>query len=106
MAPTQLVPEQIAHFDQQGFLVLRAEEHNLINPADLQKWTEEVKHLPRELGKWMPYDEITPSGAFQSFSRLFFQLLTNKHPYPPFITAQAITDPTPGTRRRKTVNAH
>ena len=61
MAPIQLTPSQIEHFDTQGFLVLRAGEHNLVNPNDIQTWTNEVKNLPREKGKWMPYDEITSS---------------------------------------------
>nr|POE54465.1 putative phytanoyl-coa dioxygenase [Quercus suber] len=65
MAGLQLSAEQIAHFDEQGFLVLRATEHGLVEPAMLQRWTEEVKNLPREHGKWMPYDEITKSGERQ-----------------------------------------
>lgn len=60
-----LTPAQIEHFDTQGFLVLRAAEHGLVDPAALQQWTSEVRNLPREKGKWMPYDEITPSGERQ-----------------------------------------
>ncbi|WPG99168.1 2-aminoethylphosphonate dioxygenase [Acrodontium crateriforme] len=65
MATTQLTPAQIQHFDDEGFLVLRANEHNLIDPTVLQQWTNEVKALPREHGKWMPYDEITADGSRQ-----------------------------------------
>ncbi len=63
--PVQLTPAQIKHFDTQGYLILRAEEHNLISPAVLQQWTAEVRALPREQGKWMPYDEITATGERQ-----------------------------------------
>jgi len=65
MAPLQLTPEQVAHFDSQGYIVLRADEHNLVDPSELQKWTSEVRDLPREKGKWMPYDEITATGERQ-----------------------------------------
>nr|POE87726.1 putative phytanoyl-coa dioxygenase [Quercus suber]POF00897.1 putative phytanoyl-coa dioxygenase [Quercus suber] len=65
MAVLQLTAEQVAHFDNQGYLVLRAAEHRLVEPAVLQQWTEEVKEWPRENGKWMPYDEITKSGERQ-----------------------------------------
>ena len=65
MASSQLSPAQIDQFDTQGFLVLHANEHNLVQSSNLQKWTCEVKNLPREKGKWMPYDEITPTGERQ-----------------------------------------
>jgi 2-aminoethylphosphonate dioxygenase len=65
MAPIQLTQEQVRHFNEQGFLVLRAHEHCLVDPAALQRWTNEVRSLPREHGKWMPYDEITASGERQ-----------------------------------------
>lgn len=65
MAPLQLTASQIDHFNTQGFLILQAHEHNLVNVSDLQRWTNEVKNLPRDNGKWMPYDEITSSGERQ-----------------------------------------
>ena len=65
MTRLQLSQEQLEHFKTQGFLVLRASEHGLIDPAILQDWTQQVRHLPREKGKWMPYDEITPGGERQ-----------------------------------------
>lgn len=65
MAELILTDDQIARFDEQGYLIIRAHEHNLISPALLQQWTSEVRNLPREKGKWMPYDEITPSGERQ-----------------------------------------
>ncbi|KAF7195183.1 2-aminoethylphosphonate dioxygenase [Pseudocercospora fuligena] len=60
-----LTDEQIAHFDDEGFLILRASEHGLIDTEVLKTWTNEVRNLPREHGKWMPYDEITESGERQ-----------------------------------------
>lgn len=65
MAPLQLTTEQIKHFDRQGFLILRLNQHELVDPATLQQWTTEVRNLPRENGKWMPYDEMTASGERQ-----------------------------------------
>ncbi|EMC93346.1 hypothetical protein BAUCODRAFT_150689 [Baudoinia panamericana UAMH 10762] len=65
MAAIQLSQEQVQHFDCEGYLVLSAYEHGLVDPSSLQQWTDEVRNLPREHGKWMPYDEITPSGQRQ-----------------------------------------
>lgn len=65
MAGLILTDEQIDHFDKEGFLVLRSHEHGLIDPDVLQQWTAEVRNLPREHGKWMPYDEITSTGERQ-----------------------------------------
>jgi hypothetical protein len=62
MAKLQLSKRQLDHFDQKGFLVLRADEHHLIDPTTLKQWANEVQALPREKGKWMPYDEITSTG--------------------------------------------
>lgn len=65
MGPLQLAPTQLSHFETEGYLILRASEHNLVSPSELQRWATEVQNLPRENGKWMPYDEITPSGERQ-----------------------------------------
>jgi len=65
MAPLQLSQEQLDHFKTQGYLILRTSEHGLVDPRILQDWTQEVRNLPRENGKWMPYDEITPNGERQ-----------------------------------------
>jgi hypothetical protein len=56
---------QIQHYKDQGYLVLRANEHNLVDPIELQRWTHEVANWPRAKGKWMPYDEINSSGEKQ-----------------------------------------
>lgn len=56
---------QIAFYHEQGYLVLRANEHNLVNPPALQSWTDDVAQWPREKGKWMPYDEINSQGERQ-----------------------------------------
>lgn len=53
-----LTDEQIAHFDTQGYLILPCQSHNLVSPPLLQKWTNEVRNLPREHGKWMPYVSV------------------------------------------------
>jgi hypothetical protein len=53
---------QVQAFREQGFLVLRANEHSLVDATDLQNWTNEVADWPRLKGKWMPYDEVTASG--------------------------------------------
>lgn len=65
MAPVQLTAQQTQRFNVQGFLVLRAAEHGLIDSSTIQAWTDEIRKLPREYGKWMPYDEITASGVRQ-----------------------------------------
>lgn len=62
---TTITPSQKTHFDTQGFLILRASEHNAVDPPTLQRWADEVSNLPREAGKWMPYDEITSTGERQ-----------------------------------------
>jgi 2-aminoethylphosphonate dioxygenase len=61
--PFQLTEEQIASYNEQGYLILRAQEHGLIeNPADLKVWSEQVKSWPRVKGMWMPYDEKSSKG--------------------------------------------
>lgn len=65
MASIKITQAQKSHFDTQGFLVLRASEHEVVDPSTLQHWADEVSNLPRETGKWMPYDEITSSGERQ-----------------------------------------
>lgn len=65
MSSLQLSQAQLEHFKTQGFLVLRAKEHDLVDPATLKDWTQQVRNLPRENGKWMPYDEITSEGERQ-----------------------------------------
>ncbi|QIX00973.1 hypothetical protein AMS68_006490 [Peltaster fructicola] len=61
----KLSAKQIERFDVDGFLILRQEEHRLIEPSLLQAWTTEVKSLPRLCNKWMPYDELTSNGTRQ-----------------------------------------
>jgi hypothetical protein len=62
---TTLNSSQIQQYRDQGYLVLRANEHSLVDPIELQKWTEEVANWPRAKGKWMPYDEVNSSGEKQ-----------------------------------------
>lgn len=63
--PYLLSPEQIAQYHEDGFLILLAAEHNLVNPPRIGQWTAEVKAWPKEKGKWMPYEEINSQGESQ-----------------------------------------
>jgi hypothetical protein len=65
MSFVNLTPAQIQHFDTEGYLVLRHSEHGLVSPSELHLWTDQVRNLPRESQKWMPYDEISASGERQ-----------------------------------------
>ncbi|KAJ5090835.1 hypothetical protein N7532_009519 [Penicillium argentinense] len=60
-----LAPEQVVSYHKNGYLLLRAPEHQLVDPADLKKWTGEIQAWPRVKGKWMPYDEINMNGERQ-----------------------------------------
>lgn len=60
-----LTPAQLTHYREQGYLILRAEEHKLVDPVELHAWAEEVRQWPRVKGKWMPYDEINANGERQ-----------------------------------------
>ncbi|KAJ5175118.1 uncharacterized protein N7482_000995 [Penicillium canariense] len=60
-----LTPEQVASYHENGYLLLLAEEHQLVDPVALKQWTEEIKAWPRVKGKWMPYDEININGERQ-----------------------------------------
>ncbi|KAJ6138166.1 Phytanoyl-CoA dioxygenase [Penicillium samsonianum] len=60
-----LTPEQIASYHENGYLLLRADEHKLVDPTELKRWTQEVQAWPRVKGKWMPYDEININGERQ-----------------------------------------
>ena len=60
-----LTPEQIASYHAEGYLLLRAHEHGLVDPDDLKKWTNEIVAWPRVRGKWMPYDEVNSAGESQ-----------------------------------------
>ena len=60
-----LTPEQVDQYRKDGFLVLRAQEHRLVDPQELQAWTAEVKAWPLVKGKWMPYQETNTQGHTQ-----------------------------------------
>ena len=60
-----LTPTQLNFFHENGYLKLTAAEHNLVSPAQLQQWTNEVRSWPLEKGKWMPYFEVTSDGTRQ-----------------------------------------
>ena len=65
MAFVTLSPAQISQFHTEGFLVLRADEHNLIDLSLLQKWTAEVRDWPRGKGTSMSYEEVNIHGERQ-----------------------------------------
>ena len=65
MTSLQLTSEQVESFKGNGYLVLRQEEHGLVDADTLYKWTDEVRNWPRVQGKWMPYDEVSPDGRRQ-----------------------------------------
>jgi hypothetical protein len=60
-----LSSSQIQKFKDDGFLILRANEHDLVDAVALQAWTDDVAQWPRVKGKWMPYEEINASGEKQ-----------------------------------------
>lgn len=52
MAELILTEEQIDHFDREGFLVLRSNEHGLIDPATLQQWVLPIEpHFKQRTGR-------------------------------------------------------
>lgn len=65
MAPYTLSLQQVEAYKTQGYLLLTASEHNLVDPVELKAWTEEVKNWPKVRGKWMPYEEININGERQ-----------------------------------------
>lgn len=58
-------PDQVEFYHKNGYLLLRAAEHQLVDPANLKEWTTEIQAWPRVKGKWMPYDEINVNGERQ-----------------------------------------
>jgi hypothetical protein len=60
-----LTDAQVAQYHKDGFLLIRAAEHGLVDVKDLQAWAKQVQSWPKEKGKWMPYDEINVNGERQ-----------------------------------------
>jgi hypothetical protein len=60
-----LTEQQAAQYHEEGFLLVRASEHGIINPEHLKTWANQVHSWPKEKGKWMPYDEINVNGERQ-----------------------------------------
>jgi 2-aminoethylphosphonate dioxygenase len=56
---------QVEQFRKDGFLLLRLEEHRLVDPEQLKAWSEQVHDWPTENGKWMPYYEVNTDGTQQ-----------------------------------------
>jgi hypothetical protein len=65
MSAYSLCQSQIEDFHEQGYLVLKVSDHNLVNPEALQQWTTQVRDWPKSSGKWMPYYEVVSSGEKQ-----------------------------------------
>lgn len=65
MASSILTPQQVARFHQEGFLILLTQQHGLVDPDELQRWTQEVRSWPKTNGKWMPYEEVNSEGEKQ-----------------------------------------
>ena len=65
MSSYQLSHDQLEKYHKNGFLTVKAKEHNLITGSELQKWANEIYSWPKERGKWMPYNEINEKGESQ-----------------------------------------
>jgi hypothetical protein len=60
-----LTADQVAQYHEQGFLLVQAAEHGLVDAKSLQTWAKQVQSWPKDKGKWMPYDEINVNGERQ-----------------------------------------
>ena len=60
-----LTASQVAQYHEDGFLLVHAAEHRLVDAKDLQAWAKQVQSWPKAKGKWMPYDEINVNGERQ-----------------------------------------
>ncbi len=58
-------PGLVEQYHRDGYLLLRVEQHGLVDPKELQAWTKQVREWPSEKGKWMPYHEVNVSGERQ-----------------------------------------
>ncbi|KAI1827388.1 PhyH-domain-containing protein [Xylaria intraflava] len=65
MTSYKLSDAQVEQYHRDGFLLVPVTEHRLVDAEDLRAWTDEVHSWPREVGKWMPYDEINVRGERQ-----------------------------------------
>ena len=65
MSSYQLSHDQLEKYHKNGFLTVKAKEHNLVTGSELQKWANEIYSWPKERGKWMPYNEINEKGESQ-----------------------------------------
>ena len=85
-----LTPTQVAQYHEEGFLLIRASEHGLIEAKDLQSWAKQVQSWPKEKGKWMPYDEINVNGERQLMRTEKF---VDYHPeFEGFLRGEGLTD--------------
>jgi len=67
MSTSSFVPSSalLEQYHRDGYLLLRANEHGLVDPQKLQSWTREVREWPLEKGKWMAYHEVNVNGTRQ-----------------------------------------
>ncbi|KAI1432951.1 hypothetical protein GGR50DRAFT_688635 [Xylaria sp. CBS 124048] len=65
MTSYKLSNAQVEQYHRDGFLLVPVTEHRLVDGKQLKAWTDEVRNWPREVGKWMPYDEINIHGEKQ-----------------------------------------
>jgi hypothetical protein len=77
MPRPSLSVDQIAFFEREGYIFLKAEEYGLVDLVELRKWADEVLHWPREKEKWMLYDEINNKGERQIMRT---EKITDYHP--------------------------
>jgi hypothetical protein len=65
MVSQSLTENQIRAYKEQGYLILRAEEHFLVTADEVKQWAEDIYNWPSETGKWMAYMETSTTGKKQ-----------------------------------------
>lgn len=60
-----LTDEQVAQYHKDGYLVLRAAEHGIVDPEKLRTWTDEIFTWPDGSHKWLLYHETNTQGKRQ-----------------------------------------
>ncbi|OAA38561.1 Phytanoyl-CoA dioxygenase [Metarhizium rileyi] len=62
MPELELSADQLNFYNDNGYLVLRAQDHALVSDAaELKTWADQVLNWPLEKGKWMRYFEVSAS---------------------------------------------
>jgi len=69
----QFTPEELASFKKDGYIIVPASKHQLVDPALLHKWAYEIKAWPKEPGvPYMAYDELNADGQRQMMKMEYF----------------------------------